>query len=834
MRTKPGVDSLSFDDLYNNLRVFESDVKGSTTSSSSTQNVAFCCPQLDHEDLEQLDEFDLEEMDLKWQVAMISMRMKKFYKKIDPKGIMIVGWVLIGPGHSGDEHENYALNGFLRSDGLVKDKAGLLWRSNNKGVLSYKNEVFQSVFVSRMSDIEDSLVNDRYVEGMHAVPPPMTRIYIPSGPYKEIDDSQFTYGLKQSKPSESDARSSDFNSCESNSSKETHESMPKPVVNENKVVSQPKVDAPVIEEYESNSDDEHVSVPSKEQETPSFAFINTVKHVKTPRQTVKEQNTCSKSLKPDKKDCSGLKSKNWVWDMGLPKRHVLYVVVLAHSELEIVISMRKEWLNKLALQNKGIVDSGLFRRHMTGNKSYLAEYQDFNDACFFGGYACLIAKATVDESNMWHRRLGHVNFKNLKQNCNGNLVRGLPSKIFQNDHTCVACQKGKQHKASCKAKSVSSISQPLQLLHMDLFGPTSVNIEMIDAGNSEMEAESAQDYFVLPIWSSYTSTVKSSEAKNEASYDDEGAVADFINLETIVNVSLSHIKDHSIHPSNQILRDLKSAVQTRSKVHKSSGAHAFVDAMQDELLNTEGRRGVVVRNKVKRGCLFAPGHRQVEGIDYDEFLLLCARMEASLGLFTHLLPYMRFMSSIKNGYPKYPKKVYKVMKALYGLHQAPRAWYAILSTFMLKSRTEEELLTRLFLSRRTKMISCIEGRVVSDEFYGEKLTFFGIINVKQKEDGIFISQDKYVAEILKKFDFAGIKTASTPIETRSIGQRMRSSGNAKTIPSNCCEENLLGIPQNGGCTISWQETYFMAMHAEKTDNWWLSSTTDAEYIADGN
>ncbi|GJV10908.1 hypothetical protein Tco_1352449 [Tanacetum coccineum] len=127
MRTKPGVDSLSFDDLYNNLRVFEPDVKGSTASSSSTQNVAFVSkntsstnevstaygassssghnpqregsssytdelmysffanqsssPQLDHEDLEQLDELDLEEMDLKWQVAIISMRLKKFYKK---------------------------------------------------------------------------------------------------------------------------------------------------------------------------------------------------------------------------------------------------------------------------------------------------------------------------------------------------------------------------------------------------------------------------------------------------------------------------------------------------------------------------------------------------------------------------------------------------------------------------------------------------------------------------------------------------------------------------------------------------------------------------------
>ncbi|GJX57167.1 putative ribonuclease H-like domain-containing protein [Tanacetum coccineum] len=90
------------------------------------------------------------------------------------------------------------------------------------------------------------------------------------------------------------------------------------------------------------------------------------------------------------------------------------------------------------------------------------------------GLACLIAKATTDESNKWHRRLGHVNFKTLNKLVKGNLVRGLPSKIFQNDHTCVACQKGKQRKASYKAKSVSSISQPLQLLHMDLFRPTSL------------------------------------------------------------------------------------------------------------------------------------------------------------------------------------------------------------------------------------------------------------------------------------------------------------------------------------------------------------------------
>ncbi|GKA93667.1 putative ribonuclease H-like domain-containing protein [Tanacetum coccineum] len=87
---------------------------------------------------------------------------------------------------------------------------------------------------------------------------------------------------------------------------------------------------------------------------------------------------------------------------------------------------------------------------------------------------CLLAKASSDEAKLWHRRLGHLNFKNLNKLVKGNLVRGLPSKSFKNDHTCVACQKGKQHKASCKAKIDRYVTHPLHTLHMDLFGPTSV------------------------------------------------------------------------------------------------------------------------------------------------------------------------------------------------------------------------------------------------------------------------------------------------------------------------------------------------------------------------
>nr|GFB93123.1 putative ribonuclease H-like domain-containing protein [Tanacetum cinerariifolium] len=67
-----------------------------------------------------------------------------------------------------------------------------------------------------------------------------------------------------------------------------------------------------------------------------------------------------------------------------------------------------------------------------------------------GDLTCLFAKATLDESNLWHRRLGHIYFKTMNKLVKSNLVRGLPSKVFKNDHTCVACKKGKQHRASCK------------------------------------------------------------------------------------------------------------------------------------------------------------------------------------------------------------------------------------------------------------------------------------------------------------------------------------------------------------------------------------------------
>ncbi|GJY70407.1 putative ribonuclease H-like domain-containing protein [Tanacetum coccineum] len=84
-----------------------------------------------------------------------------------------------------------------------------------------------------------------------------------------------------------------------------------------------------------------------------------------------------------------------------------------------------------------------------------------------GGITCLVAKATKDEAVLWHRRLGHVNFKNINKLVKGNLVRGLPSKTFKLDHSCLACRKGKQHRASCKKIEERQSREPLEIAPYD-------------------------------------------------------------------------------------------------------------------------------------------------------------------------------------------------------------------------------------------------------------------------------------------------------------------------------------------------------------------------------
>ncbi|GJT24646.1 putative ribonuclease H-like domain-containing protein [Tanacetum coccineum] len=505
-------------------------------------------------------------------------------------------------------------------------------------------------------------------------------------------------------------------------------------------------DAPIIEEYESDSDDECVTVQTKELDTPSFAN----KQIKTPRENVKNQSTHSQKPKVNNKElgngvteraCFGEKT---TWNNG-PKHN-------PHRNL----------------QNKGIIDSGC-SRHMTGNKAYLADFQDFNGGpvAFGGSKGYITGKGKIktgkldfeDIENQLNQKVKTIRSDNGTEFKNKDVIEFCGLKGIKREYSNartpqqngVAERKNRTLIEAARtmladsflpntfwAEAVSTacyvlnrvlVTKPHNKTPYELLtgkGPTwlfdldyltdSMNYhpvssenqanlhagqqeanqnagteEIIDAGDSNKEDESAQDYFVLPIWPSYSSTItpalttddkregpreeeqvfmddlerlkrQEKEANEEAealrkkfehlvikegaakpsstnifstvstpakasstnlvntvsipsladpthpeeddseipplediyqnstdgifttsSYDDEGAVADFTNLESVVNVSpIPTSRIHSSHPKALILGDPTSAVQTRSKVNTSSGAHAFVSYVQKQ------------------------------------------------------------------------------------------------------------------------------------------------------------------------------------------------------------------------------------------------------------
>ncbi|GJX36202.1 putative ribonuclease H-like domain-containing protein [Tanacetum coccineum] len=202
-------------------------------------------------------------------------------------------------------------------------------------------------------------------------------------------------------------------------------------------------------------------------------------------------------------------------------------------------------------------------------------------------------------------------------------------------------------------------------------------------------------------------------------YDDEdvGRQVDLNNLETTMNVSPipTTIIDKD-HPKDQIIGDLNSAIQTR-RMTKIFDKHAMtlVDLPNSKRVigtkwvfkNKKDKRGIVVRNK--------------------------ARLVAQD--------------------PHFPDKVYKVEKALYGLHQAPRAWYETLSTYLIKNGFRRGFIDKTLFIKKDK---------------GDILLYKGVVNritLGQTKKSYVDEFEEKLADILKKFDFATVKTASTPIET---------------------------------------------------------------------
>ncbi|KAJ9557079.1 hypothetical protein OSB04_011693 [Centaurea solstitialis] len=256
------------------------------------------------------------------------------------------------------------------------------------------------------------------------------------------------------------------------------------------------------------------------------------------------------------------------------------------------------------------------------------------------------------------------------------------------------------------------------------------------------------------------------------------------------------------HPIDQVLGDPSTRVKTRqqsgnhclyvsflsehepTKVDEALADPSWVSAMQEELAEFErnlvwtfvhkpsrktiiglkwvfrnklDEHGIVIRNKAR---LVAQGYRQEEGIDYDETFAPVARLEA-IRLFLAYAAHMNFQvyqMDVKGAFlngklaeevylaqppgftdPKHPNHVYKLNKALYGLKQEPRAWYETLSTFLIAEGFT-----------RGKIDSTLSVKSYKD-------------HVKQSEKGIFISQGKYVRDMLKKFDLTACSEMKTPM-----------------------------------------------------------------------
>ncbi|GJT74739.1 putative ribonuclease H-like domain-containing protein [Tanacetum coccineum] len=262
-------------------------------------------------------------------------------------------------------------------------------------------------------------------------------------------------------------------------------------------------------------------------------------------------------------------------------------------------------------------------------------------------------------------------------------------------------------------------------------------------------------------------------------YDDEDFVAggEMNNLESSIPVSpIATTRVHKDHPFNSKAEE--------NKPQRLSKLMSFYSLNCKRAIGTKW----VYKNKAR---LVAQGYTQEDGIYYDDVFAPVARIETdvkSAFLYRNIEEEVYIFQPLGFEDLEFPNRVYKVEKALYGLHQAPRVWYETLSTYLLENRFQRGTIDKTLFIKivkgdiqlvqiyvddiifgSTKKELCIEfEKLMHKKFQmssiGE-LTFFLGLQVMQKEDGICISQDKYVDKILKKFGFSTMRIASTPIET---------------------------------------------------------------------
>nr|GEZ02908.1 hypothetical protein [Tanacetum cinerariifolium] len=527
-----------------------------------------------YEDINQIDEDDIKEMDIKWNMALLSMRADRFWKKTGkkiiiqgskeeepaPKALMAIDGVRWDWSCMANEEENHA----LVSDDEAPTEFALMAKSSS----SSENEVEARLVVFKTQEIKfcekirglefdvesknnkikllmnelekvkkekdgldskptgfesaskdlDTLLGSQRTDknkegfGYNAVSPPPAQVYSPlkkDMSWTRLPEFANDTITDYSRPSPSiESNTSDLqnsNAFVSEHGESSNSIMSKPMIKFLKASDSPTVIRTNKTETARKPLVKYVEMYRNTSKSPKVRGNqrnwNNLKSQQLGKHFLMKNKACFKCGHFDHLayDCGVWveKGKNW------PKNNFTHNNVTPRADL-------------LKTGRTPIADSGC-SRHMTGNISYLSDYEpydggylsfgqgggkitgkdfklkddtnvllrtprqhnmysiDLNNIVPHKDLTCFVAKASADESMLWHRRLGHLNFKTMNKLVRHKLVKGLPSKRFENNHTCVACLKGKQHKASCKTKLVNSVSKPLHTLHMDMFGPTSVS-----------------------------------------------------------------------------------------------------------------------------------------------------------------------------------------------------------------------------------------------------------------------------------------------------------------------------------------------------------------------
>nr|GEU54465.1 ribonuclease H-like domain-containing protein [Tanacetum cinerariifolium] len=411
MINKSNLDTLSMDDLYSNLKVHESEIKGQSSSSSNSQNVAVVTSDnssstnetvniahivdLDNEDLEQIDTEYLKEMDLKWQVAMLTMRVKRFIKKTGRKLDLNCKETV-----SFDKTKIKCYNCYMRGHFAIECRAPRNQENRNRDA-------------PRWNAPKDTSTTNALVvqDGIAAI---LTKYgQVPVNAAKQRSHRETT-SVSASRRVNTAATRPNGNPHYALHDQEIFDSVCSRHLNRNK-------------SYLTNY---------QEIDCKFIAFGGNAKGGKITRK-VKIW-----TIKLDFEDVYFVKELKFNLFSVLQICDMKNSVVFTDTECVV-----------LSPDFKLLDESQVLLKVLRNNNMYSF---DLKNVVPLGGLTGLFVKATLDESNLWHRRLSHINFKTMNKLVRGNLVRGLPSKVFKNDYTCVACQKGKQHKASYKTKTVQS------------------------------------------------------------------------------------------------------------------------------------------------------------------------------------------------------------------------------------------------------------------------------------------------------------------------------------------------------------------------------------------